>query len=163
MRWDSFWIGSTVTANSLRRWPLHALFAMTSDCWLWTKNRDKDGYGRVKIEGKSYRAHRVAFALFKDFANPRMMVCHKCDNPPCFNPDHLFAGYGSDNVRDAYRKGRHSQKGERANGKKLSAAQVEEIKKLRATGRYSQKELGRMFGVRQTSISNILRGKTWTY
>lgn len=134
---------------------------MKSNCWIWQKKKDKDGYGRVKINGRSYYAHRVSFALFGKFLNSRQIVCHKCDVPSCWNPDHLFSGYSSDNALDAYRKGRHSQKGDRNNGKKLTSEEVEKIWSLRRTGRYKQKQLGSMFGVTQSNISMILRGKSW--
>lgn len=64
-------------------------------------------------------------------------------------------------MRDAYAKGRHSQRGDRNNGKKLSGDNVKKILELHATGEYTQKSLGVMFGVTQSNISLILRGKSW--
>lgn len=134
---------------------------MNSDCWIWQGAKDKDGYGSIKLNGCSHKVHRISFVLFGGHLEPRQMVCHRCDMPSCWNPKHLFAGFGSDNMKDAYTKGRHSQRGERNNGKKLSGDKVDEILRLRSTGEYTQKELGKMFGVTQSNISSILLGKSW--
>ncbi len=75
-------------------------------CWLWTRMWDKDGYGRVRHNGKQRGAHRVAFELFRGAIPEGMCVCHRCDTPACCNPDHLFLGTSVDNVVDRVAKGR---------------------------------------------------------
>lgn len=77
-------------------------------CWLWTARRGPDGYGQIKVDGQGRQAHRVVMELTLGEAVPKhLYVCHRCDNPPCCNPAHLFVGTPSDNQRDSVAKGRH--------------------------------------------------------
>ena len=77
-----------------------------SGCWEWNGNRNHRGYGKFDINGRRYRAHRVAWERAHGPIPPGMFVCHHCDNPPCINLTHLFLGTPMDNVHDAMRKGR---------------------------------------------------------
>jgi hypothetical protein len=74
-------------------------------CWLWTGCKDKNGYGITRIGYTKTTAHRAAWIFTHGETN--LKVCHKCDIPGCFNPDHLFEGTQSDNIKDAVSKGRH--------------------------------------------------------
>jgi hypothetical protein len=78
-----------------------------SGCWEWVGSR-RAGYGRINIDGKSYSVHRLmAFLLNEeDYDDRSRLACHRCDNPPCFNPEHLFIGTAEDNMRDMLAKGR---------------------------------------------------------
>lgn len=79
-------------------------------CWIWKAAICKNtGYGNFKARRKSHRAHRVSYALRHDLIPDGLLVCHKCDNPPCANPDHLFLGTQKDNSSDMVSKNRQVQ------------------------------------------------------
>ena len=93
-----------------------------SGCWEWNGYKDRDGYGFVSIAGKEWRTHRLSAALWLGFdLTSRLFICHKCDNPPCFNPDHLFLGTPADNTADMIAKGRLVRKAIHARTKACEA------------------------------------------
>ena len=79
----------------------------TTTCWLWTGDRKPAGYGTLLVGRRHTYAHRLAYELTYGLILPGMECMHRCDNPPCVRPDHLFLGMHGDNVRDMVAKGRH--------------------------------------------------------
>lgn len=76
-------------------------------CWGWTGSTSSRGYGLyAPLPGVLLRSHRVAYALHNGVIDDSMFVCHRCDNPTCCNPAHLFLGTPKDNVDDMIGKGR---------------------------------------------------------
>ena len=142
--------------------PVHPLYGQ---CWLWTSYRNSGGYGRFDYARIRTVAHRVAWEIHAQRSIPAgMFICHRCDNPPCVNPAHLFLGTPHDNSMDAIAKGRligprAPARGAHHGRAKLTDASVAAI--LRS--RMSQTELGRTYGVSQAVISAIIRGIRWKH
>lgn len=134
----------------------------TDTCWLWTAFKDWKGYGLFSCAKKIIKAHRYSYKLHKGEIPEGLWVLHKCDNPPCVNPEHLFAGTVQDNVADMVAKGRNS-KGETHGTAKLLTSDVLEIRRLYATGEHTQKELGQMFGVSAKAVGGITTRRTWKW
>lgn len=129
----------------------------TGDCWTWSGYRDKDGYG-VFTFGQKFRkrAHVFAMILTVGEIPSGMFVCHRCDNPPCCNPAHLFIGTPKDNVADMYAKGR-AVVGNRI----LTPEQVVEIRSKHKPFIYTQKMLAAEYGVSLSAIEKIIARKQW--
>src|SRR4030043_140451 len=99
----------------------------TNSCWLWTASGTAQGYGRFRIGHKKQLAHRISWEIHNGPIPIGMLVCHKCDNPPCVNPHHLFLGSISDNTKDMYLKKRRSQSRANNGNAKLNKKQVQSI------------------------------------
>lgn len=134
------------------------------ECWPWQGGYFPDGYGFFKWRGRQWRAPRVAYHLTHPDFDLRQCVLHRCDNPACCNPQHLFAGTKGDNNRDRAAKGRTRPNfGERHHNSKLTEPDVRAIRHLYATGDFTQHRLGRMFGVTQTVVGDIVRRVAWPH
>lgn len=131
----------------------------TGDCWLWTACRTSKGYGQFGIGRRVYPAHRIAFALAFEKPPDSLVVCHRCDNPPCVRPDHLFLGSQSDNLLDAFAKGRGFRlTADRNPNTKLTDEQVATIRERVAAGeRYTA--IAPAFGVTPQYVGQLARGE----
>lgn len=141
-----------------------------SGCWIWSGarkvcRRGTHRYGWVTFKGKQMSAHRAVWILLHGEIETGKVICHRCDDPGCVNPDHLFIGTQADNVADMIRKGRKwiGSAVRKSDGlpvrSKLSDSDVALVRSLRALGA-RQKEIANKFNVSQSCISNILRGKS---
>jgi hypothetical protein len=112
------------------------------------------------MDGRTTKAHRVAWTLAFGAIPTGLCVCHRCDNSRCVNPSHLFLGTPGDNVRDASAKGRACGG---PGGKKLKTSTVRKMRALWATGLVSQAQLGQQFHTHRTNVLSIVHGRTWAY
>jgi hypothetical protein len=131
-------------------------------CWVWTANLSR-GYGAYRLLGKMQKAHRISYELAHGPIPPDTCVLHRCDNPPCVNPDHLFLGTRAENNADRAAKGRSAdQAGDANSAAKLTSNEARLIKERYGAGGVSQRQLAAEFGVSQSNINWIVRGATWT-
>lgn len=141
-------------------------------CHEWQGALDKDGYGKILADGQQMRSHRASWMLKNGPIAEGLVVCHRCDNPPCINPEHLFLGTPGDNVRDRIAKGRFIPRPPHKPGEKNPAAiltsdQVRSIRREyvelggRKWGAGATKQLCEKYGVTPTTVHRILNGKGW--
>jgi len=166
---------------------------MKERCWVWTACKDIDGYGNFGINGSAFRAHRVAFVLSGGIlSGERNLALHRCDNPSCCNPAHIFAGSDADNMLDKKTKGRTARgdrhgskthperirrgkthpsflhpenvrKGEAHAMAKLNESQVACIRSQYRAGGITQKEIARDYNVSRHLISAIVCRRLWRH
>ena len=131
-----------------------------SGCWLWTGPHYPDGYGRLWVNGKHSLAHRLQWERFNGPIPKGMLICHHCDTPPCINPDHLFLGTHTDNMRDAARKGRQkNQWGEKNSNAIFTEDQIRAIRNDNRIARLIASE----YGAAEITISQIKSRHRWPH
>lgn len=140
----------------------------TDLCWNWTGRKYRNGYGRiysgVELGAKDLLVHRVSYQLFKGEIPEGMVVCHKCDNRQCVNPEHLFLGTQKDNMQDMIQKGRRnltSSPGEKNGSAKLTWEKVREIREKYKPTIYTARMLSEEYGVSIALIEKIVGGRLW--
>lgn len=143
-----------------------ALIEKGQSCWEWQGNLNRKGYGRLTtgISRPSHvQTHRLAYEIDKGHPPPAdLLVCHRCDNPKCCNPAHLFLGTPAENSADMVSKGR-SARGVLAGPAKLTEAEVETIRVRYAAGGVTQSALAAEFSVGNAEINRIIRGVDWRH
>ena len=156
---------SALQADAKRRKP-HVRLA-EKGCWEWIAARTPLGYGQVRFRGTRELAHRVSWILLKGEIPPDQStrygtacVLHRCDNPSCVNPEHLFLGNQADNANDAVGKGRWGKRG--CKGEKHGRALLTEsdVIAIRKSGKPTR-ALAAEYAVSQSAIAHILKGRTW--
>lgn len=143
---------------------------ISTGCWIWLGRKDKDGYGKVKRNGKTIRAHRLFYEHHKGKIPRGLLVRHTCDNPPCVNPEHLLLGTQLDNERDKDSRGRrpHSPslvcrdampRGEAHHNAVLTTRKVLAIR----CSADSARTLARQYNVHPCTIHRIRSNKAWAH
>jgi hypothetical protein len=134
-------------------------------CWLWTRGTSGRGYGQVTHCGVEMKAHRLSYELVHGSIPEGLDICHHCDNPPCVNPSHLFAGTASDNMKDCSAKGRarpfHASGQDNPNHK-LTNAQVDNIRLAASEGK-KYAELADEHAVAIITIYRIVARRAWSH
>jgi DNA-directed RNA polymerase specialized sigma24 family protein len=136
-------------------------------CWEWTASTTRK-YGKIRREGRNGRwttAHRLSWELHFGSIPDGMCVCHRCDNPVCVRPDHLFLGTHADNAADRNAKGRASNV--RAQGTKHHAAKLHDaaVREIRAADgdRMRLAEMAARFGVSASTVKSVLARRSWKH
>lgn len=133
-------------------------------CWTWEGAKTRGGYGHIYDPSKpgNRRAHRVSWSLHRGSIPDGAWVLHDCDNPECVNPEHLFLGNRSDNMRDASVKGRlNTQDPWNRPGTRLNPVAARAIRYFAVKTDRPYKEIAEVYGVNPTSVSDIANGVTW--
>ena len=130
----------------------------SGDCWIWTGRFTDKGYGVLGIVGKEWTAHRLSYLLHHGDLPAGAFICHHCDNPPCVNPAHLYAGDQLTNLQDMMRRGRgRFLRGEQCGKTTIPWTTIKAIRADHRTGQYRQIDLARKYGVSQPYVSFIIR------
>jgi hypothetical protein len=129
----------------------------TTKCWNWNGRKTKAGYGQTGPHGHHLYVHRASYAMFNGPISEGMDVCHKCDNPSCYRPEHLFLGTARDNLRDCSAKGRMTNRPNR----KINAEIANKIRFFYKSKEFNQIELSKKYGVSQTLVWQIVNDRKY--
>lgn len=150
-----------VYGHAGRSTPIEHVADPVTGCWNWQRSRNNRGYGKQDIGGRRIYAHRAAWERAHGPIPAGLNVLHKCDNPACVNPSHLFLGTMADNSADMAAKGR-SCRGEKHRKAKLTAGQVAIIRRRRATGEPAR-TIAAAFSVSRQNVADIVARRSWRH
>ena len=122
-------------------------------CWGWSGTKLSHGYGMIHVNSRMQLAHRVSYELYVDPIPEGLCISHTCDNPSCTNPLHLYPRTHQENMADRDTKGRGFSK--------IARADAETIRVMYSSDQYTQKSLGKIFGLSQQHVGDIVNGKRW--
>jgi len=128
-------------------------------CITWGSHVDGGGYGAIKMFGKTVKTHRLSWIMHYGEIKNNSWVLHKCDNPPCLNPEHLFLGNQSDNMLDAHKKRR--LRTPYLDKAKINFDIAEKIRSEYKPGVITQKELGKKYGISRSNVGLIINNINW--
>lgn len=128
-------------------------------CWIWISAKN-NWYGNFCMIGKQEKSHRASYRLFKGEIPVNMVVSHSCDVPSCVNPDHLTASTQKENIHEQIKRNRNTR-GSLSHHAKITPREVVAIRALWCTGKLTQGEMAKAYGLRQQSISKIVTNKKW--
>lgn len=140
----------------------------TESCWIWKGSKTSGGYGKIRQRKTTKSAHRVSWEIHfgkipKGVGIHGISVCHKCDIRDCVNPLHLFIGTHTDNMRDAFKKGRIIRpQGSENHNAVLNEEKVVEIRNLFAKG-FKKTQIGMFFQCGETTIAHVINRDTWKH
>jgi len=141
-----------------------AMVRKSDGCWAWTGSLNGKGYGQIatKRGSRPLLSHRLSWEIHFGPISNGMCVCHKCDNPSCVRPDHLFLGTITDNDKDRDEKGR-TEKGDRHHNATLTAALVIECRRRYWIDGVLLRQLSSEMGVTVGALGQAIRGETWQH
>ncbi len=129
-------------------------------CWIWQGAVNTGGYGHIHIKKRVLRVHRLMYEAYKGPLRAGMCALHRCDRRRCANPDHLFPGTRSDNMKDMIAKGRDRHlSGTDVKVSKLNWDDVRVIREL--AGTMSHHQIAKRFNMHHTTIGDVINNKTW--
>ena len=146
---------------------LHDSVVINNDCWEWKYSMQRGNYGTFRRHGKQWTAHRISYFMFHSNApmgvltDRSIAVRHKCDNPPCINPNHLELGTHRDNVMDKVNRDRHNR-GRRVWKAKLYDEDIKTIFRLHRQG-HPIRRIAEYYDISYSSIYLILQRKAWKH
>jgi len=136
----------------------------TSGCWEWISSKCPKTYGTFKNNTKTVKCHRFSYEIHYGEIKNKMHVLHKCDNPSCVNPKHLFLGTNDDNMKDRNQKNRQARLQGSKNGfAKLTESDVLKIREKYIPRKYSVYKLGKEYNVHFSTIFDIIKRNRWTH
>jgi len=132
-----------------------------SGCFEWTGSKAGRGYGVISFFKRNVYVHRISYRIFIGKIPNNLFVCHSCDNPACFNPEHLFLGTPKQNVEDMIKKGRavYTKKGEYKGKRKYTNDDYKEMRLMKQKG-FSVRDIRQTFSISPAQIFRILKNIT---